>query len=47
VYGGDSNIVRSPCERVGEVRSSQAMVEFSDFIFEQGFMNIPIAMLGP
>jgi len=38
--GGDFNIVRSPSERRGEARSSQAMVEFSKFIFEQGLNDI-------
>jgi endonuclease/exonuclease/phosphatase family metal-dependent hydrolase len=39
---GDFNIVRSPSERGGEARSSQAMVEFSEFIFEQGLIDIPL-----
>jgi hypothetical protein len=32
--GGDFNVVRSSCERGGEARQSQAVVDFSDFIFE-------------
>jgi hypothetical protein len=42
VYGGDFNIVRSPSERGGETRSSQAMVEFYEFICEQGPIDIPL-----
>jgi len=40
--GGNFNIVRSPCERGGEARSSQAMEDFFDFIFEQGLIDIPM-----
>jgi hypothetical protein len=40
--GGDFNIVRSPSERGGEARSSQAIVEFSEFIFKQGLIDIPL-----
>jgi hypothetical protein len=40
--GGDFNVVRLPCERLGDSRQTQAMVDFSNFIFEQGLMDIPL-----
>jgi hypothetical protein len=40
--GGGVNVVRHPCERVGDSRHKQAMTEFSEFIFEQGLMDIPM-----
>ncbi|GLT55575.1 hypothetical protein SLA2020_286860 [Shorea laevis] len=40
--GGDFNVVRYPGERIGESRHTQAMVEFSEFIFEQGLLDIPL-----
>jgi hypothetical protein len=33
VYGGDFNVVRHLCERVGDIRQSQAMVDFFEFTF--------------
>ena len=41
--GGDFNVSRVPIERSGAACLSLAMVEFSDFILEQGFMNLPFA----
>jgi hypothetical protein len=40
--GGDFNAIRYPSERLGDTRHSLAMMEFSDFIFEQGLMDIPL-----
>jgi hypothetical protein len=33
MYGGDFNVVRHLCERVGDTKQSQAMVDFFEFIF--------------
>jgi len=41
--GGDFNVTRFPAERSREVRLNAAMMEFSDFIFEQGLMDFPLA----
>jgi hypothetical protein len=40
--GGDFSVVRYPCERSGDSRQSQTMLEFSEFIFVQGFIDIPL-----
>jgi hypothetical protein len=40
--GGDFNIVRFLSERSSDSRSSLAMLKFSEFIFEQGLMNISL-----
>ncbi|XP_035544586.1 uncharacterized protein LOC118347981 [Juglans regia] len=40
--GGDFNVTRFASERSGEGRQNQAMVDFSDFIFESGLMDIPL-----
>jgi hypothetical protein len=40
--GGDFNVVRFPSERFGGRRISGAMREFSDFISEYGFMDLPL-----
>jgi hypothetical protein len=42
VYGGDFNIVWYPCERLGDSKQTQVMVEFSEFNFEQGHRDIPL-----
>jgi hypothetical protein len=41
--GGDFNISRIPIERSGATHLCPSMVEFSDFILEQGFMDLPFA----
>jgi hypothetical protein len=41
--GGDFNVVRFPSERSGGRHISSAMREFSDFIFERGLMDLPLA----
>jgi len=41
--GGDFNITRFTVERSRDVRFSVAMMEFSEFIYEQGLMDLPIA----
>jgi hypothetical protein len=40
--GGDFNVIRYPSERLGDTHYSLTMREFSDFIFEQGLMDIPL-----
>lgn len=40
--GSDFNVTRFPSERLGEASFSLTMEEFSNFIFEQGPMNIPL-----
>jgi exonuclease III len=40
--GGDFNIVRFPSERSNDSNYSTAMMEFSDFIAEQGLVDIPL-----
>ena len=40
--GGDFNIVRFPSERSSDLNYSAAMMEFSDFISEQGLVDIPL-----
>jgi exonuclease III len=42
VIGGDFNIVRFPSERSCGSNYSTAMMEFSDFIAEQGLIDIPL-----
>jgi hypothetical protein len=39
--GGDFNVTRFPSERFGGTRLDSAMMEFSDFISEQGLMDLP------
>jgi len=41
--GGDFNVIRFPVERSSDVCLNTAMMEFSDFIFEQGLMDLPLA----
>lgn len=41
--GGDFNVVRFPCGRLGVPLFSPMMTEFSDFISEQGLMGLPLA----
>lgn len=38
--GGDFNIIRYPSEGSSDTRSSPAMIEFSEFIFELGLTDI-------
>jgi hypothetical protein len=38
---GDFNVIQYPCERSGDVQQSPAMLEFLEFIFDQGLMDIP------
>lgn len=40
--GGDFNVTRFPSERSGAASFSIAMEEFSDFVFEQGLVDIPL-----
>lgn len=40
---GDSNITRFPSERLGIYHNSLAMEEFSEFIFDLDFMDLPLA----
>ncbi len=42
VYWGDFNVIRYPSERSEDTCRSQAMMEFPDFIFDQGLMDIPL-----
>jgi hypothetical protein len=41
--GGDFNVTHFPCERSGVAHLSLAMTKFSDFISEQGLMDLPLA----
>jgi hypothetical protein len=41
--GGDFNVIRFPCKRIGVTRLSSTMTKFSDFISEQGLMDLPLA----
>ncbi|XP_059429183.1 uncharacterized protein LOC132162996 [Corylus avellana] len=41
--GGDFNVTRFPSERSGGARLDSAMMGFSDFISEQGLMDLPLA----
>jgi hypothetical protein len=41
--GGDFNVTRFPAERSRDVCLNAAMMEFSDFIFEQDLMDLPFA----
>jgi exonuclease III len=43
VVGGDFNVVRFPSERFGSVGFSPAMHDFSDFIFANGLIDIPLS----
>ena len=48
VHWRDFNITRFPSERSGEGHFSLAMMDFSNFIFEQGLMDLPlVAHLSP
>jgi hypothetical protein len=38
--GGDFNVTHVPSERSGEARFCQALVEFSNFIFYLGLMDL-------
>ena len=40
--GGDFNVVRFPSERSGSTSFTAAMREFSNFISEQGLIDIPL-----
>jgi hypothetical protein len=40
--GGDFNVIRNPGERLRASRHAQAMIDFSDFIFEQGLIDLPM-----
>jgi hypothetical protein len=40
--GGDFNVTCFPNERLGDVPLSFAMMEFSDFISDQGLMDLPL-----
>jgi len=42
VYWGDFNVIRYPSERSEDTCRSQAMMEFPDFFFDQGLMDIPL-----
>jgi hypothetical protein len=41
--GGDFNVTRFPSERSGEAHLCFVMMEFSDFISDQGLMDLPLA----
>ena len=40
--GGDFNVVRFPFEPIGSTAFTAAMREFSDFILEQGLIDLPL-----
>ena len=40
--GGDFNVVRFPSERLGSNSFTTAMREFSNFISEQGLIDLPL-----
>ena len=40
--GGDFNVVRFPSERFGSNSFTVAMREFSNFISEQGLIDLPL-----
>jgi hypothetical protein len=40
--GGDFNVVRHPGERLRSSRQMQAMTDFTEFIFEQGLIDLPM-----
>ena len=40
--GGDFNVTRFSSERSGASRHRSAMREFSDFVSEQGMMDLPL-----
>jgi hypothetical protein len=39
---GDFNVTRFPSERSGAARLSSTMMEFSDFIYDQGLIELPL-----
>ena len=41
--GGDFNVTRFPSERLGSAHLDFAMMEFFEFISEQGLMDLPLA----
>jgi hypothetical protein len=41
--GGDFNVVRFPSEMMGSVGFSPGMYEFSDFISDNGLIDIPLS----
>jgi hypothetical protein len=41
-FGSGFNITRFPSEKSSEAHLCRAMVEFSDFISEQGLIDLPI-----
>ena len=41
-FGGDFNIVRFPLEHSGSSRFTPVMTDFSDIIFEQGLIDLPL-----
>lgn len=43
MHRGDFNVTRVPSERSGEARLCFVMMEFSDFISDQGLMDLPLA----
>ena len=40
--GGDFNVVQFPSERSGSSPFTSAMIDFSDFISEQGLIDLPL-----
>lgn len=40
--GGDFNVIRFPSERSGAEHFTPGMIDFSDFIFSLGLMDIPL-----
>ena len=41
-FGGDFNVVRFPSEYSGSGPFTSVMTDFSDFIFEQGLIDLPL-----
>ena len=41
-FGGDSNVVRFPSKCFGSGPFSSTMIDFSDFISEQGLVDLPL-----
>jgi hypothetical protein len=42
VEDGDFNVTHFPSERLGEARFCPALMEFFDFIFDKGLMDLPL-----
>ena len=42
MYGRGFNVIRNPGEQLRASRHTQAMIDFSNFIFEQGLIDLPM-----